>query len=423
MRKGISVFLLVVFISTVLFAAKEIVFWHTLPRDPDKSSIEEIVKQFEKENPDIKVKIVVVPAGETDSSKILTAVAGGTAPDLFYVDRFTVPQRAAQGVLEPIDDILKSLGVDIEKMKNEFYDFAIEETLFMEKMYALPFDTDVRILLYNKKLLERAGLKQPPKNVYDMIKVAEKLTVEGKKGKYETVGFIPWFAQGWPYTWIYAFEGKIFDEKTGKFIFATDPGVLEAYRWQKQWADRFGYDALNAFGSMMIGDLTPFTAGKLAMIVDGNWTISGLRLFSPKDFQYEISGIPTKSGKPVTWAGGWALGIPKGTKNPKEAAKLALYIATKGQVKYCVDTLHLPTYKPAVIEFLKKDPSQKTFVDLLESAKCRPPLPVGALLWDKLVEARDFVLTGRKSVEKALLDAQNEVQKAYDDIMKKYGSR
>ncbi len=98
MKKGILVFLLAVLISTVLFAAKETVFWHTLPRDPDKSSIEEIVKQFEKENPDIKVKIVVVPAGETDSSKILTAVAGGTAPDLFYVDRFTVPQRAAQGV-------------------------------------------------------------------------------------------------------------------------------------------------------------------------------------------------------------------------------------------------------------------------------------------------------------------------------------
>jgi len=159
------------------------------------------------------------------------------------------------------------------------------------------------------------------------------------------------------------------------------------------------------------------------MIVDGNWTISGLRMFAPKDFKYEITGIPTKSGQPVTWAGGWSLAIPKGAKNKEAAAKLAYFIATKGQVIYSVDTLHLPTYKPAVDDFLKKDPSQKVFVDLLDHAKTRPPLPVGALLWDKLVEARDFVLTGQKSVEQALLDAQKEVQEEYDRIMQRVGGK
>ncbi|MGQ9856288.1 MAG: ABC transporter substrate-binding protein [Fervidobacterium sp.] len=407
------------FVCSVAFAAVEITFWHGLARDPDKSSIDKIIAAFEKENPGIKVKVVIVPAAETDSTKLLTAVAAGTGPDLVYIDRFTVPQRAAYDVLEPIDNYLKQLGVNVTDFLKQFYPFAVEECMFNGKYYALPFDTDVRVMLYNKKLLKAAGFERPPTNVYDMIKIAEKLTKEGKKGKYDTVGFIPWYAQGWPYTWIFAFEGKVFDEKTGKFVFATDPGVIEAFKWQKSWADRFGYEALNAFGSLQIGDLTPFTAGKLAMLVDGNWTISGIKLFAPKDFEFSIAGIPTKSGKNVTWAGGWSVAIPKGAKRPLEAAKLALYIATKGQVTYSVDTLHLPTYKPAVNELLKVDPSQKVFVDLLENAKCRPPLPVGALLWDKLVEARDMVLTGKKTVEQALKDAQDAVQREYDKIMAK----
>lgn len=417
MKKVLFLLAFLVFFVSSMFAAVEITFWHGLARDPDKSSIDKIIEAFEKENPDIKVKVVIVPAAETDSTKLLTAVSAGTGPDLVYIDRFTVPQRAAYNVLEPMDEYLKKAGVNVEKLMDEFYDFAVKECMFKGRYYALPFDTDVRVFFYNTRLLASIGLKEPPKTIYELIKVAERLTKEGKKGKYDMVGFIPWYAQGWPYTWIFAFEGNVFDEKTGKFVFATDPGVIEAYKWMKSWADRFGYEALNAFGSMQIGDLNPFTAGKLAMIVDGNWTLSGLKLFAPKDFKYSITGIPTKSGKPVTWAGGWSVAIPKGAKRPVEAAKLALYIATKGQIQYAVDTLHLPTYKKAVNDLLKKDPSQKPFVELLENAKSRPPLPVGALLWDKLVEARDQVLTGKKTVEKALLDAQQEVQKEYDKIM------
>ena len=75
------------------------------------------------------------------------------------------------------------------------------------------------------------------------------------------------------------------------------------------------------------------------------------------------------------------------------------------------------------MRFLKQSLQKniKSFIELLENAKTRPPLPVGALLWDKLVEARDYVLTGKKSVEKALWDAQNEVQNEYNKVMKKQG--
>jgi len=110
-RSSFLVFSVLLILCTVssLFAAVEITFWHGLARDPDKSSIDKIVADFEKENPGIKVKVVIVPAAETDSTKLLTAVAAGTGPDIVYIDRFTVPQRAAYDVLEPMNDYLQKM--------------------------------------------------------------------------------------------------------------------------------------------------------------------------------------------------------------------------------------------------------------------------------------------------------------------------
>ena len=137
MKNFSKVFLVgfILMLSLVVFGAREVVFWHGLSRDPDKSSIDAIINSFEKENPDIKVKMVLVPAAETDSSKLLTAVYAGTGPDLVYIDRFTVSQRAANNVLEPMEELLLKNNIDINVMKKEFYDFAIEECIFNNKMW------------------------------------------------------------------------------------------------------------------------------------------------------------------------------------------------------------------------------------------------------------------------------------------------
>jgi len=51
--KFLLVFL--IFVTSLSFAKVQITFWHGLARDPDKSSIDKIVADFMKENPDIDV--------------------------------------------------------------------------------------------------------------------------------------------------------------------------------------------------------------------------------------------------------------------------------------------------------------------------------------------------------------------------------
>lgn len=117
--KKVTNYLVILFLlfSVFTYAATEITLWHGLSRDPDKSSVDKIVADFERENPDIKVNVVIIPAAETDSTKLITAVAGGTGPDLVYLDRFTVIQRAVDNVLEPMDKYLELAGIDVEDFK------------------------------------------------------------------------------------------------------------------------------------------------------------------------------------------------------------------------------------------------------------------------------------------------------------------
>ena len=119
-------------------------FW-TSHTPPDSDTLTAMVEQFNGANTDLCVEMTIVPGGETDVTKLLTALRSGTAPDVYMVDRFTVPQRASDGVLAELTGLPPDLPAS-------HVEFAWNETQFQGKTYALPFDTDARALFYNKDM-------------------------------------------------------------------------------------------------------------------------------------------------------------------------------------------------------------------------------------------------------------------------------
>lgn len=86
---------------------------------------------------------------------------------------------------------------------------------------------------------------------------------------------------------------------------------------------------------------------------------------------------------------------------------------------YSVETLHLPTLKALLNDpEIRGERRHAFFVDLLKYAKNRPPLPVGALLWDELTAARDAVINGQKTPLKACQDVEARVQPELDKLLK-----
>ncbi|MCD6380222.1 extracellular solute-binding protein, partial [bacterium] len=223
---------------------------------------------------------------------------------------------------------------------------------------------------------------------------------------------------------------KFYDPETKKFTFADDPKILAALKWEKTYADKYGIKNIDAFFSAFGGGaaqpVDPFLMGREAMRVDGNWFLSTLRKFANKNVcDWGIAPIPYPKGgeKNSTWAAGWSLVIPKGARHPKEAAEFILWMATKGAVKYALDTAHFSAYKEGTLKLVEADPEQKLFYELLTgpNAHYLPVVPIGALMWDKLTDAWNYALYGQKTPEQALRDTQEELQKELDKVLSEIG--
>ena len=170
--------------------AKVVKFW-TSHTPPDSDVLAKIVEAFNAANKDICVKMTIVPGTETDVAKLLTAIRGGVAPDVYMADRFTVPQRAAEGVLAALPDAVAGTA-------SQYLPFAWAETQFQGKTYALQFDTDARALWYNIDLIKAAGqdpaqldIAKGAPTIDTVNKIADAISKKDASGNYTTMGWMP----------------------------------------------------------------------------------------------------------------------------------------------------------------------------------------------------------------------------------------
>lgn len=399
--------------------AKEVTFW-TAFTDIYLQAIADITKQFNQKNPDVFVKLVQVPSGSTtDTTKLLTAVRGGTGPDAYHIDRFLVAQQAAVGVLQPLDQYIGD-----EDMKSKYLDFAWAEASFKGKPYAMPFDTDARVMYYRNDSLKKAGvdpkewdIKNGPLTLDRVREVSDKITKKDSNGHYTHMGFVPWYNQGFlHYTWGFDFGGKFFDPGACK-VTPTDQGVVDAYQMGYDWAKRVGSDEIQRFlASYNRPDAppqqSPFLQGRIGIEISGDWELAGFKKYAPK-MDYGLTYIPVRKegDDPSTWAGGFAFAIPQGAKEPEAAYKFLRYISGEdGQRYYTKTTAHLPTWK-SLLSDKKLFPGRHWLFanQLLPVAKNRPPLPVGALYWDQLTSAQEKVTLLKSEPKPALEDVASRV--------------
>jgi multiple sugar transport system substrate-binding protein len=155
----------------------------------------------------------------------------------------------------------------------------------------------------------------------------------------------------------------------------------------------------------------PFLIGKVAMMVSGDWVLNSIRQYAP-NLQYGVTYIPVpnKGDKPSTWAGGWSLVIPTGSKHPAEAFKFMNWMCgPEGQKMYTTGTLHLPTWKALLDDNSLFDAQHMFFKQLLSVAYSRPALPVGALYWDALTQALNAVTLNQADPQTALQQVADQV--------------
>lgn len=387
-----------------------VTFWHG-STDVEQEALEEIVKAFNEQQSDVTVEAVyIAQQGEGQNEKLLAAIAGGNPPDVAYFDRFEVGSWAAQGSLTDLTEYADQDNIE----DNDYYEYAINEAKYEGKLYGLPMDTDARLLFYNKDHFKEAGLdpENPPKKIAELEEVAEKLTIK-KGNRFERIGFIPWYGQGWMYTWGWVFGGEFYDEDTGQ-VTADDPKIVESLQWMTDYAQEYGIENLTAFtDSAGSGAESPFLTGQISMVVTVPSMVGSIKKYKP-DLNYGVAPIPTPTGDHfTTWAGGWSFVIPKGAQNEEAAWEFMKFAAgPAGQKIYSEKTGNLASIKAINDELHTDDPIMKAFVDILPQTRHRPVISEGSLLWNELVQARDLAIREKDTPENLLKAVSDKVNKA-----------
>lgn len=137
----------------------EVVFW-TLQMNDFAPYINKVISNFENENPNIKIKWVDVPFSEGEK-RTLASILSNNPPDLINLNPDFSALLAQKGALFEIDD----------KYTEQFNKPIINSLKYDGKLYSLPWYATSAITIYNKRLLNEAGIRVP-QTYNDLEKIA-----------------------------------------------------------------------------------------------------------------------------------------------------------------------------------------------------------------------------------------------------------
>ncbi|MFH8251459.1 ABC transporter substrate-binding protein [Microbacterium sp. B2969] len=285
--------------------------------------IEDVVAMWNKENPNIQVKVQTGPNGNGGTYKsYFSQLEAGNAPDLGQIEYDALSSFRVQDGLEDL-----SACEDVVKAESEFIPWTWGQvTLGGDGVYGIPQDSGPMALFYRSDLFEQNGIAVP--TTWDEYKEAAKAI--RAKGGYITnfstadinqfAGFV-WQAEGKWFAndgkeWTVDLTGEESQKVAEYWQELLDEDLVSTYpAWTEEWNNAYNSGEVwtwnsAVWGANSISSGAPDTAGK--------WSVAP----SP---QWEAGG--TSAGN---W-GGSSIAVFKGTKHLYEAAEFALWLNTSDE--------------------------------------------------------------------------------------------
>ncbi|MCC7434094.1 MAG: extracellular solute-binding protein [Methanoregulaceae archaeon] len=430
---------------------------------PDSKGTDAALREFERRNPDIRVKTLTMGAGAMDPQKLMTSIVGNVAPDVISQDRFTVSDWASRGAFLPLDELMQRDQDDpLNPRSDQYYDATWIEASYGGKVYAIPSSADNRVLYWNRaifklkaKELRAAGLDpdRAPQTWTELLAYSRVLTEFNKDGTLKRAGFMPNFGNSWLYMFAFMMNAE-FMSADGRTCTLNSPEAQKALQFMVDGYEIVGgYDKAKSFESGFLGrENDAFIIGKVAMKIDGDWILSGLARYGPQidlgaspppvpdDRFHQRGAFANEPNKWVTWFGGFSYAIPRGARNPEAAWRFIKFMSsTEGRLidfdaqrewdrrqgRTLIPRVSASEeYNEAVLK--RFNYADKKFADALGMhiemgtfGKGRPPTVVAQTLWNEHVKAMEAALYKNKTPEQALATGQAAVQRDLDAYFQK----
>jgi multiple sugar transport system substrate-binding protein len=371
---------------------------------------QELVKDFEKENPGVTVKINNISGSREAMQKLETMFSSKAGPDVMSLHGAYYIGFAQAGVLADLESFISK---DPDFALNDIHPRLVDLCRYQGKLYSLPRYTSVYSLFYNKALFDAAGLTYPGKGATwtwsDYLKAARALTKDTNgDGKTDQWGCIIDFWGARLYPWLWSNGADLMDKDRQKCV-VDSAAAQESLQFLADL--RLKYKVAPATTSTERNEaLDRFARGTVGMYMSGPWDIQTLKRVNT--LQWDVAPVPEKKAK-ATMLGTENYAVYAGSRHPQEAYKLFKFLLSARSQAIMADKLDKMPSRLSVLQGSyaadNAGYNRKVYVDALEYAQLPPNFPEYSQIEGLLQAELDRVWIGQETVPAGLKAATGKV--------------
>lgn len=318
-----------------------------------------VVKDFEKEHPNIKVKVTQNPNGSANA-KTDVAKDPSKAADVFGVPNDQLGQMADSGYINPLSP------TDTKEIKKNSVPEAYKGVEWKGKLYAYPYSEQAQTVYYDKSKLSPEDVKS-----------WKTMTSKGVVATDFTNAYVMWpvmFSAG---TKLFGNSGE--DVKGSTMDSQNGVNAMKWYAEQK-----------NNKGVMQTSNaLNQLKKGNAQAILDGPWNAANIKKILGKNLgvaPYPTIEVGGKTAQMEAFLGIECFAVNSHTSNAKNAAILAKYLSNKeNQLIVHKNAGEIPVNKAAQnTAEIKNDPVAKAVIQMAQPgySVLQPKLPQMSIFWN-----------------------------------------
>lgn len=381
--------------------AQEVTIWHYWgDTGTNAETVARYKELWEASQDECTLSIRSVPTADF-KRELSTAILAGNTPDIAVIDNPDFAMFAAQGVLAELDERIEEWGE-----ADTYYEGPWSSTVWDGHNYGVPVGSNTLVLFINNALAEEAGLdvSNPPQTWDDLMEWAAALT--NPDNNQYGITLIAERNETATFMWL------PFLQQTGEDIDSLDSegGRAALQLWVDLVENGYASPEIVNYG---FGDIPgQFMAGNAAMMINGPWVINSLEAEAP-DLEYTVAGLPyPENGQPANGLGGENFSIFANSGVQDCAWDFITFTQSpENIVDWYAGLGFLPSrdLPEEQTTFWTEDPNMAVFLDQMQYARARGPLPNWPEVSEVIQLMMQEALTGQASVDDAISNAGAQI--------------
>ena len=348
----------------------------------DLGVMEEIVEQFNNSQDNVHVTLTTFSWSDM-FSKLVTEYADGVPCDILGLHPFEIGQYAEMGLYNP--EPVAELGLD----ESDYSEVVWDATFYDGVQYAVPLDSHMHGVFYNKALFEEYGITKVPETGDELVETAIQLTVDANGLHPDETGFDPdnivqyGLGMGMNHHLLFQFQTLMCQQGEEPFTVDMteadfdDEKAEKAFTWLQDLVFKYHVAPL---GETSYSD--DFVNGTVAMAIGGSWDVPKIQ---SSDIDWGVTLYPQVfDGERAYWAAAHMLVFPS-SKNPdKDKVDAAVQFASwlTENLQLWADAGYVPSSKQ-MESYVAQDENISVWLEAMDYAHYMPAHPKASQLFNQ----------------------------------------